>query len=54
MNDMTSTLLAYYVLLWIVFDASSFNPTDQQADEIIWIRIAIGEYTARSAYQLQL
>jgi hypothetical protein len=46
-------LSAKDVMLWIVVDATSFDPSDQRPDEIVWTRTATGEYSVRSAYQMQ-
>jgi hypothetical protein len=40
-------------MLWTLVDAASFNPTDQEQDDITWTRTASGEYSAKSAYLMQ-
>jgi hypothetical protein len=47
MHDPSASLLVDYMLLWILVDASQFNPQDPAEDEIIWTRSANGNYTTK-------
>jgi hypothetical protein len=40
-------------MLWIVVDDAGLDLDDNRADEIVWTKTTNGEYSARSAYQLQ-
>jgi hypothetical protein len=51
-HDMTPALLVQYVMLWILVDATPFNPEDASEDEIAWCITANSEYSARSTYEL--
>jgi hypothetical protein len=53
MNDVTTDILAEYAMLWLVIDDLNFDPADQRVDEIVWTRMASGQYSARSAYLMQ-
>jgi hypothetical protein len=53
MHNVSTELLAEYVMLWLLIDDLHFNPTDQRAGEIIWTRTANGQYSARSTYLMQ-
>jgi hypothetical protein len=53
MHDMSPALLAQYVMLWTLVDGIPFNSNDTSDDEIIWWRTGDGNYSARSAYELQ-
>jgi hypothetical protein len=52
-HDMSPALLAQYVMLWILLEAFPFNPNDTAEDQIVWWRTGDGNYSARSAYELQ-
>ncbi|CAO1943414.1 unnamed protein product [Urochloa humidicola] len=51
--DLTVPLLDEYVKLWESIDAVHFDPNNDAADTIVWTRTSHGEYTAKSAYDLQ-
>jgi hypothetical protein len=53
MHNVSTELLAEYVMLWLLIDDLHFNPTDQRAGEIIWTRTANGQYSARSTFLMQ-
>jgi hypothetical protein len=53
MHDMTSNLLAQYVMLWILIDSVPFNSEDTAEDRIIWWRTTDDNYSTWSAYDLQ-
>jgi hypothetical protein len=52
-HDMSPALLAQYVMFWTLVDGMSFNSNDTTDDEIVWWRTGDGNYSARSAYELQ-
>jgi hypothetical protein len=52
MHGITPDLLADYVMLWMVIDATCFDRTDQRQDEIVCTQTASGEYSAWLAYQM--
>jgi hypothetical protein len=45
MHDMTSNLLAQYVMLWILIDSVPFNSEDTAEDRIIWWRTTDDNYS---------
>jgi hypothetical protein len=53
MHNITTPLLADYMMLWILVEATEFNPLDQAEDEIIWTRTSDDVYSARIAYDMQ-
>jgi hypothetical protein len=53
MHDVTTDILAEYIMLWCLIDEVGSDPADQQPNKIIWTRMANGEYSARSAYLMQ-
>jgi hypothetical protein len=53
MHDVTTDIITEYVMLWIMVDDAGLDLDDNWADEIVWTKTANGEYSARSAYQLQ-
>jgi hypothetical protein len=53
MHDITPTLLLEYTMLWILIDATVFDSEDTEEDEIVWTRSASGEYSTKSAYEIQ-
>jgi hypothetical protein len=53
MHNIFPSLLAEYVTLWTLIDAAEVDTEDVSEDEIIWTRMATGEYSARSAYEIQ-
>jgi hypothetical protein len=53
MHNITTPLLAEFMMLWLMVDAFYFNPSDQDADAIVWIKTANGEYLTKSAYGIQ-
>jgi hypothetical protein len=53
MHEITPTLLVEYVMLWILIDVVPFDPGDSSEGEIIWTGTVVGEYSARSAYEIQ-
>jgi hypothetical protein len=40
-------------MLWILIDAVTFDPEDDNDDEIVWTRSASGEYSVKSTYEIQ-
>jgi hypothetical protein len=53
MHNIPSSLLADYVMLWSLIDAAEVDQEDSNEDEIILTRTASGEYSAKSAYDIQ-
>jgi hypothetical protein len=53
MHNVTPDIVADYINLWMVVDSLNFDPSDPRPDEIVWLWSASGEYTAKSAYQMQ-
>jgi hypothetical protein len=53
MQGITTPLFADYVMLWILVDTASFDPSDQSEDEIVWTQTSKGVYSANSAYLMQ-
>jgi hypothetical protein len=53
MHDVTPGIMAEYIMLWIVIDEADLDLTDNRVDEIAWTRTTSGEYSTRSAYQIQ-
>lgn len=55
LRDLTVGLLTEYVQLWGLVEGANFNnnPNNTEEDTIIWTRTASGEYTARSADNMQ-
>ena len=51
--DLTVPLLDEFVRLWGLIEDVHFDTSNPEMDTIIWTRTATGEYTARSAYDMQ-
>jgi hypothetical protein len=45
MHNITTPIFADYVLLWILVEATPFNPLDLTEDENIWTPTANGAYS---------
>ena len=51
--DLTVPILDEFVRLWGLIEDVHFDTSNPEMDTIIWTRTATGEYTARSAYDMQ-
>ena len=52
-HDLTLPLLDEFVNLWGLIDEVNFDSNNQEPDAIRWTRTASGEYTTKSAYEMQ-
>jgi hypothetical protein len=52
MHNIFPSLLAEYVTLWTLIDAAEVDTEDVSEDEIIWTRMATGEYYQRTKFSL--
>jgi hypothetical protein len=52
MHDL-APLLADYMMLWVLVDATAFNPKDPAEDEICWNISSNGVYWAKTTYDMQ-
>jgi hypothetical protein len=53
MHEVSPTLFTEYIMLWIMVNSAAFDPGDVDEDEIRWCRMTTGEYSTRSAYEIQ-
>jgi hypothetical protein len=53
MHGLSPSLIAEYIMLWIMVDSIVYDPEDGMEDEIRWCRTAMGDYTSKSAYEIQ-
>ena len=51
--DLTVPLLDEFVQLWELIDGANFDANNMEADTIVWIRTASGDYSAKSVYNMQ-
>ncbi|XP_025825128.1 uncharacterized protein LOC112900482 [Panicum hallii] len=52
-HDLTVHLLDEFVRMWGLIDEVNFDANNLESDTIIWTRTASGEYSAKSAYDMQ-
>lgn len=52
-HDLTPTLIQDFFNLWRLVESEEIDLNSLDEDVIVWTRLASGEYTAKSAYDLQ-
>jgi hypothetical protein len=52
-HDLNDDILREYFQLWNAIESDHLNLDDDQEDQIVWTLESLGEYSAKSAYNIQ-